>query len=77
MIQFLGQEQFPFVQEPHTVADILQFPQIVGRDHRSKIPVHDLPGEQTLHRLAHHRIEPVKRLVTQKIFCLCAQSEED
>ncbi len=49
----------------------------MGGDHRSEIAVHDLRGEQTFDRLAYHRIESVKCLVAEQIFCPRAQSEQD
>ena len=42
VFQIFGKKNPPFMQKPDMVADILQFAQIVRRDHRSKFPVHDL-----------------------------------
>ena len=42
ILQVFGKKDSALVQKPHMVADVLQFPQIVGCDHRSKFPVHDL-----------------------------------
>ena len=42
ILQVFGKKDSSLVQKPHMVTDILQLPQIVGCDHRSKFPVHDL-----------------------------------
>ena len=49
------------------VTDILQLPQVVGGDDGGHIPLLHVRGEEALHRLAHHRVQPVKGLVAEQI----------
>ena len=59
------------------IADILQLPQVMGGDHRSKLPFLHFLCKNAFDTLAHYRIEPVKGLVTQKVLRLCAQPQQN
>ena len=67
IIQILGQQDSSLVKESHMVTDILQLPQIMGSNNRSQIPLRYVACKYALHRLPHHRIQAVKRLVTEQI----------
>lgn len=64
------------MQKPDMVADILQFAQIVRRDHRSKFPVHNLRRKQTLYCLTHYWIKSIKGLIAKQIFRCRAHTDD-
>ena len=64
------------MQQPYMITDIFQFPQVVGCDHRSHVPVFDLCCENALYCLAHYRIQAVKGLITEKIICIGTDAQD-
>ncbi len=76
VFQIFGKKNPPFMQKPDMVADILQFAQIVRRDHRSKFPVHNLRRKQTLYCLTHYWIKSIKGLIAKQIFRCRAHTDD-
>ena len=58
------------------VADVLQFPKVVGGNHRRHPPALHLAGKNTLDPLSHHRIKTVKGLVAEQILGIAAYSAD-
>ena len=69
IVQVPGEKDAALVQKPHMITDILQLPEIVGRDHRRQSPGVHIFREQTLHRLPHDRVQAVKSLVAEQVLC--------
>ena len=65
------------MQQADAVADVFQFPEIVGGDHRREIPLYDLGGDQALYGLPHDRVQPVEGLIAEQIFRARAQAQQD
>ena len=66
LVQRALQQQLPPVQNAHPVAHILQLPQVVGGDHNGGPMLLHLAEDQAPELAAHHRVQPVHRLVQQQ-----------
>ena len=58
------------------ITNILQLSQIMRSYNRSKITIHNLHGENTFHRLSHHRIQTIKGFITQQILGVGANPQK-
>lgn len=76
LVELPLEEDFPLVQKPHVVAQVLKLPQVVARDHDGHLPRRDVVRQELLHRAAHHRIEPVERLVEQQQVGFAGEGEQ-
>jgi hypothetical protein len=62
-----GEKEASSVQKADVITDILQFPEVMGCDHRCQAAFVHVVGKNTLDRLAHDGIQTVESFVTEQI----------
>ena len=63
------------MQKPHAITEILELPQVVGRNNDRHMIFRDHIGDDPTHRMPDHRVKPVKRLVKKQVFRRAGKGE--
>ena len=76
IVQILFKKYPPLVEKSYAFTDILQLPQIVGGNDGGQPTLLHLPDKDRLHRLTHHRVQPVEGLVAEQVFRVGADTAD-
>ena len=65
------------MQQSHMVANVFQFPQIMGSNNGRQVAFFHISCKNTLYSLAHNRIQAVKGLVAEQVIGIGAYSADN